>query len=30
VTRIAPAHTTRAVPFDNLKKAIGVMPLAAE
>jgi hypothetical protein len=30
VTRIAPAHTTRAVPYDNLKKAIGVMPLAAE
>jgi glyoxylase-like metal-dependent hydrolase (beta-lactamase superfamily II) len=30
VTRIAPAHTARAVPYDNLKKAIGVLPVDAE
>ena len=26
VARIAPAHSTRAVPYDNLKKAIGILP----
>jgi glyoxylase-like metal-dependent hydrolase (beta-lactamase superfamily II) len=30
VKTIAPAHSTRAVPYDNLKKAIGVLPLAAD
>jgi len=30
VKTIAPAHSTRAVPYDNLKKAIGVMPVAAD
>src|SRR2546429_541036 len=29
VKTIAPAHSTRAVPFDNLKKAIGVLPVAS-
>jgi glyoxylase-like metal-dependent hydrolase (beta-lactamase superfamily II) len=28
VKTIAPAHSTRAVPFDNLKKAIGLLPVA--
>jgi glyoxylase-like metal-dependent hydrolase (beta-lactamase superfamily II) len=27
VKTIAPAHSTRAVPFDNLKKAIGLLPV---
>jgi glyoxylase-like metal-dependent hydrolase (beta-lactamase superfamily II) len=26
VERIAPAHSTRAVPYDNLRKAIGILP----
>lgn len=26
VVTIAPAHSTRAVPYDNLKKAIGILP----
>jgi glyoxylase-like metal-dependent hydrolase (beta-lactamase superfamily II) len=30
VKTIAPAHSTRAVPYDNLKKAIGVLPVAAD
>jgi hypothetical protein len=30
VKTIAPAHSTRAVPYDNLKKAIGVMPVSAD
>jgi len=27
VERIAPTHSSRAVPYDNLKKAIGILPL---
>jgi len=26
VERVAPAHSTRAVPYDNLKRAIGILP----
>ena len=29
VKTIAPAHSTKAVPFDNLKKAIGLLPVAS-
>jgi glyoxylase-like metal-dependent hydrolase (beta-lactamase superfamily II) len=29
VKTIAPAHSTRAVPFDNLKKAIGLLPVSS-
>jgi glyoxylase-like metal-dependent hydrolase (beta-lactamase superfamily II) len=27
VSRIAPTHSNRAVPYDNLKKAIGILPI---
>ena len=27
VARIAPTHSNRAVPYDNLKKAIGILPV---
>jgi glyoxylase-like metal-dependent hydrolase (beta-lactamase superfamily II) len=30
VKTIAPSHSTRAVPYDNLKKAIGMLPVNAE
>jgi len=29
IKTIAPAHSTRSVPFDNLKKAIGLLPVSS-